>query len=789
MPPRNLPRPKIFSLAILLAVLLCPQALFAAKTATEEWNITADKLTRLEHPRRIIGEGDVILEKREPQPPPGPSPAQKAKEMWTDVLGAPAKEKIAAAPEKAAAEAQPAMRVTTVIKADWISYNVERKYIEAKGNISIVSGGDTLKASSGTVSLESETGTFTNAIITTEGKSTHLEGKTVTRTGYNTYHIEQGWVITCKLKDGETPPWSLSTSSANIEKGGYAKLKNARFNVGGVPIFYTPYMVVPVKDTRQTGLLFPEWSYSSNSGFGANLPLFINLSHSADITLFPEYMTQRGFKPGLEFRYAMSDTDKGVFFGQFLNDRLSDPSQTEYYRDSGYTHTNAQRYWLYGKADAVVGNNWQLRLDLDIASDRDYLDEFNGGYTGYDSTESRMRAMFGRGFDGATSFYRDNTLVASKYWQGTSLTASLEGENDLLQNRPAGAATPLWKLPSITYRGAQPLYSTGMSLNWNANYVNYWRQDGIGANRLDLHPSISMPVPLSRYLESNMEVGVRDTYYQAQEYGNATWDNNNSQNRLLGDAQFEVATTLTREFATASFGGAALEHQIRPYVRYNYLPDVNQNSLPALDAIDRIKQQSLITYGIDNFFNTTGTGTSSREYATFRLFQSYSLLSEDSDRPFYAVGSRATWTPIPRTSFEYDAYYDIYAHTFSSYSLAGTYTTQRGDMFTIDYSYYDTTTDDFKRRLSYLDEYSTLTTGTIEQINAMVRAHITDRWIAKFEVDHSIASNTTQALDIGLIYQAPCWSVAVESRRTEADTSFLVVFSLANITSSSGLSF
>ena len=783
MPQRNIPRSKTFSLAILLAALLCPQALFAANTATEEWNVTADKLTNLEHPRRIIGEGNVILEKREPQPLPKSSAAQAMASGWADILGEPAKAKITPAAQEAVAAKQPAMRVTTVIKADWISYDVERKYIEAKGNISIDNGDDTLKANSGTVSLESETGVFTDAIITTKEKSTHLEGKTVTKTGYNTYRIEKGWVITCKLKEGETPPWSLASSTANIEKGGYAKLKNARFNIAGVPVFYTPYLIIPVKDTRQTGLLFPEYSYSNDSGFGFNLPLFINLSHSADMTLFPEYLTERGFKPGLEFRYAMSDSDKGVFFGQFLKDRLSDPSETGYYQDTGYTHTNNERYWLYGKADAVVGNGWQVRLDLDIASDRDYLNEFNGGYTGYDATEGRMLGLFGRGFDNYTSLYRDNSLAASKYWNGTALTATLEAENNLVENRPPGSATPLWKLPGLDYRGSVP-FLTGMSLNWDANYVNYWREDGIGANRLDLHPSVSMPVPLSRYLESSLEVGVRDTYYQVQKYGDATWNHSDSQNRLLPDAQFEIATTLMREFATTSFGAATLEHQIRPYVRYNYIPNVNQNQLPGLDAVDRINESSQITYGVDNFFNTTQKMAGSREYATFRLFQSYSLLDKDSGHPFGAIGARTTWTPKDRISFAYDVYYDVYAHGFSSHNLEGAYTTPRGDVFGIGYSYYDTTTNDFKSRLSYLETYAA--TDSIEQVNIMMRAHLAERWLADVDVQHSISSGTTETLNVGLIYQAPCWSVELQSRYNGIDTGFMVIFNLANIGSNMG---
>ena len=98
-----------------------------------------------------------------------------------------------------------------------------------------------------------------------------------------------------------------------------------------MPVFYTPYLLVPVKNTRQTGFLFPEFSFSENNGFGFNLPFFLNISDSADVTFYPEYLTNRGFMPGAEFRYVASAADKGIFTANFLHDKLSDPSETDYY--------------------------------------------------------------------------------------------------------------------------------------------------------------------------------------------------------------------------------------------------------------------------------------------------------------------------------------------------------------------------------------------------------------------------------------------------------------------------
>ena len=99
-----------------------------------------------------------------------------------------------------------------------------------------------------------------------------------------------------------------------------------------------------MKSTRQSGFLFPEISSSKNSGFGLNIPLFLNISDSADVTFYPEYLTNRGLNAGAEFRYVLSETDKGMLTANFLDDELSDPSETKYYSDTGYTHDNNRSY-------------------------------------------------------------------------------------------------------------------------------------------------------------------------------------------------------------------------------------------------------------------------------------------------------------------------------------------------------------------------------------------------------------------------------------------------------------
>ena len=765
--------------AVFCCTFLAGEASFAESVSTEEWNISADKVVRYESPNSIVATGNVVLEKKEKVS----KPTQKEDAgvtSWDELLEEPSAPKEVTA-EEIENEGPPKYETTVTISSDWMVYDMDMESIKAKGNVKIVTDEDLLTAKEGTLNLVNETGKFTKATVIRDEDSLHLEGDTIEKTGFDTYKIVDGWAITCKIEEGETPPWSFSSASTDIRQGGYAVLKHARFNIKNVPVLYSPYLIVPIKNTRQTGFLFPEFSSSSNSGFGVNLPFFLNISESSDATFFPEYFANRGFMPGMEYRYVANDNSKGVFTGSYLDDQLSDPSETEYYSDTGYTHDNSDRYWLRGKADYNVGD-WQSRLDIDIASDEDYLSEFNSGYTGFDDTEDRYIDTFGRGFDDDTATERSNSLKVLRSWGGQSLVGKMIAINDsdtqsdeldeiTVTDTDTGeitttyeeSDTPLWTLPSVDYSGTVASGFADVTLGWDADYVNYWREEGVGGNRFDIQPSLSTPIPLGQYLESRAEVSVRNTYYMVETYGTEEWEYDDTQNRFYGEFDTEVATTLERDFFAQNGAGETLRHQLRPYVEYQFIPDVDQDELPQFDDVDDIDEENTITYGVDNFFNHVNNNQSGidtlSDYAQFSIEQSYDI--SDSDEPFSDIYAKLKWYPMKLTSFIYKTYYDTYDSQFSSHTVEAAYENNRGDFVTLDYSFKEA--------------------SDIDQINGSFGTTIFNNWLIEGEIEHSLSTEETVAAKGSLTYQALCWSVKFQTTYTPEDTTYLVVFNLANI--------
>ena len=736
-----------------------PASLFAEESvATEEWDITADRIIRYEKPQSIVAEGNIVLVKRA-KVPPKPPPVDEEVTEWSVLLE---EETVVAevTPDELPEEGEAKFETQVTIKADWAAYDVTLNTIKARGNVSIITEGDELYAESAEVNLEQETGFFTNATLLRDEKDIHLEGAKLEKTGFKTYHIEDGWVVTCKVKEGETPPWSFAASDVVVEQGGYATLKHARFRVMDVPILYSPYLIVPVKNQRQTGFLFPELGSSDNNGFTFNLPFFWNISDSTDLTIYTEYMVNRGYMPGLEFRYVKSATDKGLAMANYLYDDLTDPSETEYYRETGYTHTNKDRYWVRGKVDQDFGSGWVSRLDIDIVSDRDYLTEFRNGMTGFESTNERFLDTFGRSLENRTDDQRTNFFGVQKSWGGMSLAGELLAINDVRFDKSGDS--PLWNLPLVDFTGAIPFEDLyGLTLDWDANYTNFWREEGVGGHRIDIHPKLSAPLPLGPYLESRAEIGIRDTLYVTQTYGDAEWNNDDTQNRLTGDLHAEVGTTLMRTFGLSGEGAKAFTHQIRPFVDYDYIPDVDQDDLPYFDSVDRIDERNDIGYGIDNFFDLTKADGGTRDYGSFKIRQTYSLLEEDEDEPFSDINMRLRLKPLVTMLLDYRTDLNVYGRGFVRHDVEGTYTNSRGDDFGLQYVFDE---DD-----------------NTEQINALVRAALFANWRAKFRIQHSIKADETNEADLSLIYQALCWSVELATEYTPTDTSFIVLFNLANI--------
>ena len=114
----------------------------------------------------------------------------------------------------------------------------------------------------------------------------------------------------------------------------------------------------------------------------------------------------------------------------------------------------------------------------------------------------------------------------------------------------ANEVTPPWAVPRIVYSGLMPLVKTPADLTWGTEYVYFWRDEAIGAHRVDLFPQLNGPITLTPYLESSYLVGLRETLYFLEPHDDKSqmlYDED-FESRTLYNILITAATTLSRDY-------------------------------------------------------------------------------------------------------------------------------------------------------------------------------------------------------------------------------------------------
>ncbi|WP_308571224.1 LPS assembly protein LptD, partial [uncultured Haemophilus sp.] len=149
----------------------------------------------------------------------------------------------------------------------------------------------------------------------------------------------------------------------------YAEMWHAKFKILGVPVFYTPYLQLPIGARRRSGLLAPSAGSSSRDGYWYAQPIYWNIAPNYDATFTPKYMSHRGWQMNGEFRY-LTHLGEGKIAGEYLNrDRYKD-----------YVSENRKRHLFYWNHSSAFLENWRLNIDYTRVSDKRYFTDFDSEY-------------------------------------------------------------------------------------------------------------------------------------------------------------------------------------------------------------------------------------------------------------------------------------------------------------------------------------------------------------------------------------------------------------------------
>lgn len=379
--------------------------------------------------------------------------------------------------------------------------------------------------------------------------------------GENRYTILENGTFTSCLPGSDT--WSVVGSEViHDREEQVAEIWNARFKLGPVPVFYSPYLQLPVGDKRRSGFLIPNAQYSKTNYFEFSLPYYWNIAPNFDATITPHYMHKRGnVQWQNEFRY-LTHAGAGLMEFDYL------PSDNVY-QDENPGMSDKHRWLFYWQHGGVMDQVWRFNVNYTKVSDTSYFNDFNSKYGS--STDGYARQFFSVGyavenFDATLSALQFQVFDASR---GSAYRAEPQLDVNFYQNDVGPFDTRLY---------AQAVHFT----NVNENLPE--------ATRLHLEPTISLPVS-NDWGSLNAEAKLLATHYQqdnldryrAYRGGNNEAANNleESVNRVLPQFKLDGKVVFERD---AGLIGDGFTQTLEPRAQYLYVPYRDQSSINNYDS-------------------------------------------------------------------------------------------------------------------------------------------------------------------------------------------------------------
>jgi lipopolysaccharide assembly outer membrane protein LptD (OstA) len=255
------------------------------------------------------------------------------------------------------------------LQADWASFSNTTRRGVASGSVLLRDGQDTLRADFVEFDLDSLTGVVFHARLDAEDSHFRMEGDEIRKTGDDTYAFREGSFTTCRCADEEgRDAWRIRAEEADAEVGGYATVRNATFEVLGLPVFWLPWMKYPMTE-RKTGLLMPEVGYGSGDGVRVSLPFFWAVGNPLNVILEPGWIQERGVKGDVHLDYVYGQDSGGDLYGSFIHDRSIDSGNPK-------TPYSPNRWAATGAQDAFLPAGWRAQADFRFVSDNDYVLDF-----------------------------------------------------------------------------------------------------------------------------------------------------------------------------------------------------------------------------------------------------------------------------------------------------------------------------------------------------------------------------------------------------------------------------
>ena len=260
------------------------------------------------------------------------------------------------------------------IRADRAQVNNDTRQVSFQGNVQFREPGLLLVGDQANIDIDNRNVTMNNVTYVIHEASLRGTAKKLDRTDQGTIIINESSYSTCEPSDSS---WQLVTKQIEIDQdSGWATVKNARLEVKDIPVFYFPYLKVPIDDRRSSGLLIPNVDINQKNGLDYTQPIYWNIAANYDAIVAPRYIQHRGVGLEADFRYLNNWSRTDFSTGFLPNDKGGNDSEKIDPITGQYRNQDEDRYMFKLNHVGGVNQPWSTFIDYNKVSDLDYVRDF-----------------------------------------------------------------------------------------------------------------------------------------------------------------------------------------------------------------------------------------------------------------------------------------------------------------------------------------------------------------------------------------------------------------------------
>lgn len=633
------------------------------------------------------------------------------------------------------------------ITADKVTINQGENSITADGNVNMNDG--QIKSNSNKVNsdLKGERVELYDTQYKLLCQPARGEATYILKDGQSIYTMEDGSLTTCP--EGNKS-WRVKASDIDIDNNEEeATFYNTRFEVLDFPIFYWPYITVPIGDKRKTGFLYPTGGYDSKNGLEINVPIYFNLAPQFDLTTTVNYMQRRGVQFDNEFRYLTDGFGDGSIDFEYLN------------KDDLYTEKGA-RWGINVSHDGIYDRHWKYSIDYSRVSDDDYFEDLDSNIGNREDGQLLQSGEVSYRTD-----YSDTTLKVRDF-------------------QVLSSSKPYRLMPQLQYEYKRPDVLPHIDMEWNSHISRFETDNDKlpDATRVHLEPGVIVPF-YAPWGQLTSEAKLMYTYYdQDLKNGSAEFqsDGNGGTNQLKESTsrtvpEYRMTGTLFLDNSQQWLGGYT--QTLEPRLQYLYIPEVDQDDIyqgydttqlqldyyglfrdTKYSSVDYIAPANQLSYGATSRFYDENY----KERFNVSLGQIYYINPDDGEANLSAWALENEWNINDEWLFKGGVQYDgdvselQLANSTLEYKLPGGGHTQLSYRY-IAKSYIE---DNAGNIGNNIDRY---TRDGISQAGIMNSFTIAKRWSVQANYYQDLTENNMLESLVGVTYNDDCWFLGLTYSR------------------------